>query len=363
METIHGLDNHPELKHNIDMLGETLDEYSRNQCDYSDVVLWFGHTLDYMLDECMKEYPECMGKDRDDQIDNLLQGGYLTDDQAKTFRDMQKVAVTDANSYTGRKSYHELKQIYDNLCSFLPSFLNWFFHPSEKALPEYTPGDESKNRRARKNNTKTRSHRLNRRTRRLLIYLVILLVLIIGWSFMLYEGRQYNEENDNLWEDWGTNQGNTVEDIDAERFAIGETWTVEGEWELTIDSVDSTLYTYTGNNSNSLWGSRNSEQEYQLLTISYHYTNLGYENYYGSGLSISLANGQLVDANGQYGQQVYVETNMSSPPAVAVGETGEAQIEVLIETGVYSATLTYTYPGTDDTAIFELSWEPPGETA
>ncbi len=363
MDTIHGLANHPELKQNIDMLEKSLNDYSNNQCDYSQVALWFGHTLNYMLDEAMKEFPECMGKDRSDQIENLLEAGYLTDDQAKIFRDMKQAADADGNSYTARKSYHELKQIFDDLCSFLPSFLNWFILPSQKELPVYTPGEEGKNRRARKKNTKTHSHRMSRRNRRLLIYLVVLLVLIIGWAFMLYQGRQFNDENADIWEEYGFTRGDMAEDLNAEHFAIGQTWTVEGEWELTIDSVTAVTYTNDTNGYYGMWGRQDAEQEYQLLTISYHYTNLGYENYYDSGLSISLANGTIIDGNGQYAQQTYVNTDMASPPAVALDETAEASQEFLVETNVYTATLTYTYPGTDDTAVFELSWEPPGETA
>ncbi len=353
MDTIHGLSNHPGLQHNIDRLGEKLTEYSGNQCDYMDVAACFRQTTEYIVNEFMKEFPECMGRDVTAQIDNLKQAGYLTDEQANVLQDAAKAGDINA----GRLPYSELKSIYDNLCSFLPSFLNWFFHPSEKALPEYSQSAEGKNRRARRRTGRSRTSRMNPRTRRLIVYLVILLVIIIAWSALLYRSRELNEEaeTEDTWNQW-IGQGNGQEDV--EHYAMGQIWSVEGEWEFTIDDVRATSYTYENNSPYSMWGGETTTEEYQLLIISYHYTNTGYNRTYGTELTMPLTNAQIVDSYGVSAQQVSI-TNMDlkEPAAVAEGETCEAQQAFLVLTDADTATLTYTYPGTGDSAAFDLSWK------
>ncbi len=350
MDTIHGLSNHPGLQHNIEKLGEKLAEYSRNQCDYMDVAACFRQTTEYIVNEFMKEFPECMGPDETTQIDNLLQAGYLTDEQAKVLQDVSRAGDVDA----GRLPYSELKTIYDDLCTFLPSFLNWFFHPSEKALPEYSQSAEGRNRRARRRTGRSRTSRMNPRTRRLIVYLVILLVIIIAWSAMLYRSHELNEEAGTA-DTW--NQYFGQEQADAQHYEIGQTWTVEGAWEFTIDDVSAVPVTSESSNPYSGLGGQTT-QEYQLLIIDYHYTNLGYNRTYGTELTMPLTYAQIVDSYGVSAQQVtYTEGDLSEPQPVAEGETCQAQQAFLILTVADTASMTYTYPGTGDTAIFDLSWK------
>ena len=73
-------------------------------------------------------------------------------------------------------------------------------------------------------------------------------------------------------------------------YAMGETWTVDGQWNLTIDSVEETA----------------DRNEYSDLSpaavylVTFTYENLGYEDDYSSGLFLVLDN-QIVDADGQMG--------------------------------------------------------------
>ncbi len=357
MDTIHGLDNHPGLKHNIDMLGDKLTQYASNQCDYMDVAGCFRQTTEYIVNEFMKEFPECMGRDEIAQVDNLLDAGYLTDEQANALRDACRAGDVNA----GRKSYRELKDIYDQLCDFLPSFLNWFFHPSTKALPEYTAGSEAKNRRTRRSNKRNRSPQQVRRRQRNIMY-VVLIVLMIGlWGMMLFNSRQ-SSDTDTTVSIWTDRQG--AQDEDAEHFAMGQAWTVEDEWEFAIDDVTAYNYVYERSSPYSLWGGQSTQQEYQVLLISYHYTNLGYEGAYDSGLEMSLNNAQIVDSYGYSAEQVSAsDSGLQDPQAVPVGQTCEAQQLFLVLTDAQSATMTYTYPGTNETAIFDLSWDKPAESA
>ena len=73
----------------------------------------------------------------------------------------------------------------------------------------------------------------------------------------------------------------------TEEITIGETWIVDGQWEVTINSV--TIH-YACNRFNSI-----SDNE-QVVIVNYTYKNLGYE----SGLSILVDT--VYDENGEAGQ-------------------------------------------------------------
>ncbi len=357
MDTVLGLDNHPGLKQNIELLGEKLTEYANNQCDYMDVAECFRHTTEYILSEFMKEFPECMGRDAAEQIDNLLDAGYLTDEQASVLQDASNVGDVGTN----RKTYREMKSIYDDLCSFLPSFLNWFFHPSTKALPEYNASADRQNRRERQRAKRKRSSRPRRTNQRMVMYIALIVLMLVMWGFMFLSSRRYEdtEETADIWGNQQIGRGQTQEDQpEAAHYAIGETWTVEGEWEFTIDDVSASSFTYEGYSPYSMWGRQRTQAEYQLLIISYHYTDLGYDSEYDSGLNMSLGYAQIVDSRGYSAEQVSLsDGSLQEPQTVTTGETCEARQAFIVVSDARSGTLTYIYPGSGETAVFDLSWE------
>lgn len=76
-------------------------------------------------------------------------------------------------------------------------------------------------------------------------------------------------------------------------YSIGDTWTVDGQWSLTINSITETDY-------------RNefSEKEpVQVFIIDFVYENIGYEDKSGlmDGLFFDLTNGQIIDSEGFMG--------------------------------------------------------------
>ena len=72
-------------------------------------------------------------------------------------------------------------------------------------------------------------------------------------------------------------------------YKIGETWVVEGQWKLTIDSVEETM-------------ERNEFEDTDpaaVYIINYTYENLGYESEFTNGLFIDLnLSSDVVDASG-----------------------------------------------------------------
>ena len=73
-------------------------------------------------------------------------------------------------------------------------------------------------------------------------------------------------------------------------YKIGETWVVEGQWKLTVDSVEETQ-------------DRNEFAEQQpqaVYIVTYTYENLGYESEYSDGLYLSMED-SIVDSAGKMG--------------------------------------------------------------
>lgn len=79
--------------------------------------------------------------------------------------------------------------------------------------------------------------------------------------------------------------------FDSKEYGLGDTWTVDGQWSLTVDSI-------------SVTDDRNefSEKEpAQVLILNYVYENIGYEDEFMDGLFFDLENGQIVDSEGFMG--------------------------------------------------------------
>lgn len=76
-------------------------------------------------------------------------------------------------------------------------------------------------------------------------------------------------------------------------YGVGDTWTVDGQWALTIDSVEAT-------------DERNEFEESdpaQVIYIKYHYENIGYEDPDGFMDGLYLAPENLIDSDGNMCQE------------------------------------------------------------
>lgn len=99
-------------------------------------------------------------------------------------------------------------------------------------------------------------------------------------------------------------------------YGIGDTWTVDGQWSLTINSV-------TPSNYRNEFSDKTPAAVYN---IDYTYTNIGYEdpNEIADGLYLSLDLGSIVDSAGIMGYS-YPGDVTSYPQAAPVGATCNAQ--------------------------------------
>lgn len=97
-------------------------------------------------------------------------------------------------------------------------------------------------------------------------------------------------------------------------YAMGETWTVEGQWKLTIDSVEETT-------------ERNEYSELDPTTVyivTFTSENLGYKDDYGSGLFLVL-DWQIVDSDGKMGYS-YPGNLTMYPQEVPIGARCTGQV-------------------------------------
>lgn len=118
-----------------------------------------------------------------------------------------------------------------------------------------------------------------------LIKLIIIIVIVIFVGILLFGG------SDNTNTSTTTSQSNNIQTL-----KVGDTWTVDGQWKLTINSVTTTSY-------------RNQYSDYkpaQVVYISYSYENIGYyDNFYNEDTLYFALDPDVetivVDSNGEVG--------------------------------------------------------------
>ena len=134
---------------------------------------------------------------------------------------------------------------------------------------------------------------------------------------------------------------------EQEEYGIGETWTVPGQWSLTINSVEET----TDRNE---FADQNPAAVY---IVTYTYENIGYEDDLGimDGLYIDLSDG-IMDSTGKMGYSYPGDITLY-PQETPVGGTCEAQSCIGVDNpGDFKIYFTtYDGTGTKQEAVFSLA--------
>lgn len=121
-------------------------------------------------------------------------------------------------------------------------------------------------------------------------------------------------------------------------FAVGETWTVSGQWELTVTSIEET-------------DARNEYSETNpaaVYIVSYTYNNIGYKDASGvmNGLFFSLDN-SIVDCEGSMGYS-YPGDVEKYPQETPVGANCSAQVCIGVDhAGMPIKLYVTTYDGNE----------------
>lgn len=136
-------------------------------------------------------------------------------------------------------------------------------------------------------------------------------------------------EDSEFLADQGTSE--VKEEVAEEiEYGLGDTWTVEGLWSLTVTGVEEVA-------ERSEYADENPAVVYR---VSYSYTNLGYESDIWEGLYIDLGNSTIVDSAGKVGRPYYYGDAVS-PLETPVGATCDAQACIgLDNAGDFTLTVT-----------------------
>ena len=129
-------------------------------------------------------------------------------------------------------------------------------------------------------------------------------------------------------------------------FSVGETWTVDGQWSLTIDSVTATEYRNQFSDKNPA----------AVYFISYTYKNLGYEDKFGilDGLFLTIYD-TVVDSAGVMGYS-YPALVTNQPKETPVGATCKAETCIGVDNAGNFMLMVSKYDGTGtkQSAAFSL---------
>lgn len=129
-------------------------------------------------------------------------------------------------------------------------------------------------------------------------------------------------------------------------YGLGDTWTVDGLWSLTVTGVEEVA-------ERSEYADENPPVVYR---VSYTYTNLGYEDDIMDGLYLELGMGTFVDSAGKVGSW-YLYGDAESPQETPVGATCDAQTCIGLENpGDFTITFSeYDNDYNAHSATFEIA--------
>lgn len=134
------------------------------------------------------------------------------------------------------------------------------------------------------------------------------------------------------------------ESTSQDTYKIGESYVVDGQWKITVDSVVAT-------DDRNEYSDKNPAAVY---IVTYTYENLGYEDDYMNGLFVSLDN-SIVDSAGKMGYSYPGDVAMYAQET-PVGASCEAQVCIGVDNpGNFKINFS-TYDGneTKQSAVFDI---------
>lgn len=173
-------------------------------------------------------------------------------------------------------------------------------------------------------------------------YLALLLTLIMVFAFTAC-GSGSEESSDTV----GSEEETTA--AEDTTYGVGDTWTVDGQWSLTIDSIEVT-------DERNEFEETNPEQ---VVYIKYHYENIGYEDQDGIMDGLYLAPENVIDADGNMCQEYPIDPEGLYAQETPVGAKCSAGIAYGLVKAGSPVTLNITQydgNGEEQTAKFVLEF-------
>lgn len=164
-----------------------------------------------------------------------------------------------------------------------------------------------------------------------------------------------NDSENNIASSDSSNVNNTEEsskedkDSEVKEYYLGDTWTVDGQWSLTINSIQET-------ESRNQYSEKNPAQ---VFIIDFVYENIGYQDANGimDGLYFDLEMEQIIDSDGFMGYSYPGEiTDYAQETPVGAKCKGQACIGVDNESSEIKIIISkYDGSRTEQKATFVLS--------
>ena len=134
------------------------------------------------------------------------------------------------------------------------------------------------------------------------------------------------------------------ESTSQDTYKIGETYVVEGQWKITVNSI-------TATDDRNEYSDKNPAAVY---LVTYTYENLGYDDDIMNGLYISLDDG-IVDSAGKMGYSYPGDISMY-PQETPVGASCQAQACIGVDNAGSFKINFYNYDsnGQKQSAVFEI---------
>ena len=175
--------------------------------------------------------------------------------------------------------------------------------------------------------------------------LAILLSLTFVFAFTAC-GDSSESTSDTAGSDEAATEETTVEET---VYGVGDTWTVDGQWNFTIDSVEAT-------DQRNEFEESNPEQ---VIYIKYHYENLGYEDEDGIMDGLYISPEQVIDSDGNVCTEYPINPEDIYPQETPVGAKCTAGIAFGLAKAGSPVTMNlsvYDGHGTEQTAKFNLEF-------
>lgn len=131
---------------------------------------------------------------------------------------------------------------------------------------------------------------------------------------------------------------------DQDSYKIGDSWVVEGQWKVTVNSVEET-------SDRNEYAEQNPAAVY---IVTYTYENIGYEDDFMDGLYISLEDG-IIDSAGKMGYSYPGDISLY-PQETPVGASCEAQACIGVDNAGNFKINFNTYDGNSEkqSAVFDI---------
>lgn len=130
MRYIEGLDNHENLEELLEKAETRIKENSLDEA-----MTHMRKAVEYMVQQFVRENPDCSGNDLSEMMHNLEGAGILKKGDANILHQIRRKGNTVGAHVTGEKiTRQQAEELFDDLLRYVPKFLDAIPYPSSREL-------------------------------------------------------------------------------------------------------------------------------------------------------------------------------------------------------------------------------------